>query len=194
MAETNNKIVLADGTILMDLTQDSVSPDKLLSGITAHDKSGAPITGSCLFDADTSDADANASELLSGRTAYVNGVKVTGTMPNNGSASGSIATKEQVVTPPAGYYDGSGGISIAQTEQDKLIPGNIKAGVQLLGVTGTLSPASDVTAQTKSAAPSFSEQTILPDSGYDYLSQVTITAISVVYTENAAGGNTVTIG
>lgn len=94
MTETNNKIVLADGTVLMDLSQDSVTHDKLLSGITAHDKSGAPITGTCTFDADTSDANANAAEILAGQTAYVNGVKIIGTMPNNGGASGSISTKE----------------------------------------------------------------------------------------------------
>lgn len=41
-----NKVALADGTILMDLTSDTVAADKMLSGHTAHDSSGAPVTGS----------------------------------------------------------------------------------------------------------------------------------------------------
>ena len=43
-----NKVQLANGTVLMDLTADTVTADKLLSGTTAHDKSGAPITGTIL--------------------------------------------------------------------------------------------------------------------------------------------------
>lgn len=40
-----NKVVLSSGSVLIDLTADSVAPEKLLSGITAHDKSGAQVTG-----------------------------------------------------------------------------------------------------------------------------------------------------
>ena len=41
----NSKVQLADGTVLIDLTGDTIAADKLLAGVTAHDKSGAPITG-----------------------------------------------------------------------------------------------------------------------------------------------------
>ena len=51
-----------------------------------------------------------------------------------------------------------------------------------------------VQAQTKSATPYTTAQTVLPDAGYDYLSEVNIAAISYVETQNAAGGLTVTIG
>lgn len=40
-----NKVVLANGTTLIDLTSDTVTAGSLLSGATAHDKSGAAITG-----------------------------------------------------------------------------------------------------------------------------------------------------
>ena len=79
-------------------------------------------------------------------------------------------------------------------EASKLLSGITAHGADGAPITGTLAPASGVTAQTKNATPSFSAQSILPDSGYDYPSEVDIAAISVVRTENAAGGYTVTIG
>lgn len=49
----NNKVQLSDGTILLDVSSDSVTPDKMLSGTTAHNAAGEPITGTL---ADRSDA------------------------------------------------------------------------------------------------------------------------------------------
>ena len=40
-----NKVDLANGQVLIDLTADTVTADKLQTGITAHDRSGAIITG-----------------------------------------------------------------------------------------------------------------------------------------------------
>ena len=45
MANLNVNKVIYGGDVLIDLTGDSVSADKILKGITAHDKSGAKITG-----------------------------------------------------------------------------------------------------------------------------------------------------
>ena len=78
MAEKNISKVVYGGKTLIDLTADTVTADKILKGATAHDKSGAPIVGACTFNADTSDATAAGAEILSGKTAYVNGVKITG--------------------------------------------------------------------------------------------------------------------
>lgn len=194
MPGTNNgKIVLGTGEVLMDLTADTVDPSKLLYGETAHDKAGDPITGACTYDADTSDATATAAEILNGSTAYVNGVKVTGSMPNRGGVTGTISTVAGTYTIPQGYHDGSGSVAIDSTEQAKIIAGNIKAGVEMLGVTGTYSGEA-ISAQSKSVTSSFSAQTVLPDSGYDYLSQVTVAAMPITRVLNAAGGYTVTIG
>lgn len=188
-----SKVVLSNGTTLMDLTSDTITAASLLSGITAHDKSGAPITGTCTYDSDTSEDTAAVSEILSGKTAHARGTLLTGSMTNNGGITGTISTKAGEYTVPQGYHDGSGKVSISSTEQAKIIAGNIKSGVQILGVTGTYSGEA-ITAQTKSATPSWSQQTIQPDNGYDYLSAVTVAAIPITYSDNSAGGQTVTIG
>ena len=186
-----NKLVVGNET-KFDLTADTVTTDKLLKDITAHDKSGAPITGTCTYDADTQDATAAVAEILEGKTAYARGTKLTGTMPNKGAVSGTIADKT-AYTIPMGFHDGSGTVSLDATESANIVAGNIKSGVTILGVEGTFA-GETVTAQTKSVTPTMSAQTVLPDEGYDYLSQVSVAAIPVNYSDNSAGGQTCTIG
>lgn len=187
-----NKIIYG-GKTLMDLTSDSVTPEKLLSGETAHDKSGELIEGSCTYDVDSKGATAVASEILEDKTAYARGAEVTGTMKNNGGVSATISEKDGDYVIPIGYHDGSGTVAIDDTEKAKLIPDNIKNGVTILGVIGNCEPSSEVTAQVKNVTPSTEEQTVLPDEGTDYLSQVIVAAIPYSETSNSAGGTTVTI-
>lgn len=188
-----NKVVLSSGETLIDLSGNTADAAHVLKGSTFHDKSGAPKTGTCEFDSDTSDDTVATAEILVGKTAHARGVKITGTMPNNGAVSGSITTKDGQYTVPQGFHDGSGKVGIASAEKAKLIPGNIKSGVEVLGVTGTYGGKS-INAQTKSVTPSFTQQVVQPDDSYDYLSAVTVAAIPVAYADNAAGGRTVTIG
>ena len=187
-----NKVIYGNET-LIDLTSDNVQASDVQSGKYFHLPSGERVQGTNTYDADTSDADATAAEILSTKTAYVNGNKVTGSMPNRGAVSGSISDVNTPYAVQNGYHDGSGTVGIDSTEAAKVIPGNIKDGVQILGVTGTYT-GEGVTAQAKTATPYTTQQVILPDSGYDYLSQVTVSAIAYVETDNAAGGKTATIG
>ncbi len=186
--------VIYGGTTLIDLTTDTVTADKLLTGITAHGKDGELIEGTCNFDANTQDATASASEILTGKTAYNKGVKITGTMKNNGSVKGKITTKAGKYTVPQGYHDGSGTVDIDSTEQAKLIPANIREGVTILGVQGEMTGTEDARPQSKTVTPTTSQQTVLPDEGFNYLSQVVVNAIPYSESDNSAGGKTVTIG
>lgn len=188
-----NKVVYG-GEILIDLTGDTVTADKLLSGITAHGKDGELVTGACTFDVNSNDATAAVAEILKGKTAYARGTKLVGTMSNNGAATGKIITKDGAYIIPQGYHDGSGKVSIDATEQAKIIAQNIREGVTILGVEGSMSGNEGVKAQAKTVTPSSAQQTILPDTGYTHLSQVTVEKIPYVESENSAGGTTVTIG
>lgn len=187
-----NKVIYG-GNTLIDLTEDTVDASHLLTGYTAHDRSGASITGTCPFNVNATDANATAAEILASKTAYVGSSKVTGTMVNNGAVTGTISAKAQQYTVPVGYHDGSGKVSISSTEQAKIIPANIRQGITILGVEGTMSGTEDVTAETVSVTPTTSAQTITPSTGYNYISQVNVAAIPYTETANSYG-ITVTIG
>lgn len=186
--------VVYGGNVLMDLTADTVTKEKVLKGYTAHGADGEPIVGTCEFDANTQDATATEAEILAGKTAYNKGNKITGAMKNNGAVSGKISTKAGKYTVPQGWHDGSGTVQIDSTEQAKIIASNIRQGVTILGVAGSMSGSEGVKAQSKTVTPSTSEQIILPDPEYTHLAQVTVAPIPYVENDNSAGGKTVTIG
>lgn len=188
----NNKIVLSDGTVLIDLSQDDVKPEHVQKNIYFHDKSGNPQVGTNTKTVDASEVTAEAAEVLNGRT-FGKGDRVeTGTMPDNSGSTYEMGTTAPV-TIPLGYQDGSSKVKLADGELAKLKPENIKQGVSILGVEGEFG-ADDLEAQSKTVKPTFAEQVIQPDPGYTFLTTVTVEPISITYTDNDAGGKTVTIG
>ena len=86
---------------------------------------------------DTASADITSADVLTGKTGFGSTGSISGSMANNGSTSGTISTKAGTVTIPAGYTSG-GTVSISSTEQSKITASNIKQGVTLLGVAGSL--------------------------------------------------------
>ena len=186
--------VIYGGKVLIDLTADTVVADKMLAGYTAHGSDGETLEGTCTFDADTQDATATDAEILAGKSAYVRGVKKTGTMKNNGAADIKIANKDDVINIAQGFHDGSGTAALDETEKAKLIASNIREGVTLFGVLGALSSSEGTKAQSKEVTSSSVDQTVIPDEGFTHLAQVVVKAIPYVESNNSAGGTTVTIG
>lgn len=187
-----NKIVYG-GKTLIDLTSDSVTADKVLDGFSFHSADGVVHTGTCGYDSDTSDDTAVVAEILYGKTAHARGTKLTGTMPNRGSVTGTISTKDGSYTIQQGYHDGSGSVSLSETEKSKLKPENIREGVVLLGVSGNMSGSEAEKKQQKTITPTTDGFSVLPDAAFTCLSEVIVNAIPYVETENSAGGITVTI-
>lgn len=187
-----NKVIYG-GQTLIDLTGDTVTASDVLKNVTFHLPSGATGTGTCEYDVDSSDCTAAVAEVLATKTFAKGGSVLTGTMPNRGAVSGIISSKTTPYTIPQGYHDGSGTVTLDSASLAALVENNIRENVEILGITGTMSGSEDVHAQAKTATPTTTSQTILPDTGYNYLSQVTVNAIPYTETDNAAGGKTVTI-
>ena len=192
--KTISKVVYA-GDVLIDLTTDTADETDVLIGQTFHLSNGEIGHGSNPFDADTSDATASAAEILKDKVGYVKGSPVIGTMPNIGRQDITITAKAQAIPISRGYHDGSGRASIHSTEQAKIIPGNIKNGVVILGVSGTYTGAELIKATTGSGTPGTSAQIILPSSfgTYDYFTQFTVNAIPYSEVQNVSTGYTATI-
>lgn len=187
-----NKVIYG-GNTLIDITDTTAVAADVASGKYFYGNDGVKTQGTSTKDSDTTDATASAAEILATKTAYVNKNKITGTMTNNGGVTGTISTKAGQYTIPQGFHDGSGKVSISSTEQAKIIASNIKNGITILGVEGTYSGEAISVQSNKNATPSASSQVITPDTGYDYLAQVTIAAIPYAETPNTYG-TTVTIG
>lgn len=127
----------------------------VINGVTYSDVPQVEIplssgSGNAVF-YDTGDADAAAGDVLSGKTFYKDGKK-TGSMTNNGSTSGTISTKAGSVSIPAGYTSG-GSVTIDSGEQDKIISGNIKSGITILGVSGDSNVVDTEISSGAAAAP-----------------------------------------
>lgn len=187
-----NKVIYG-GQTLIDLTGDTVTAADVQSGVKFHLPSGASGTGTCAYDVDSSDCTATVAEVLATKTFAKGGSVLTGTMPNRGAVSGTISSKTTPYTIPQGYHDGSGTVGLSSADSTALVANNIRENITILGITGTMSGSEGMNPQAKTVTPTTSSQTVLPDTGYNCLSQVTVNAIPYTETDNAAGGKTVTI-
>ena len=103
------------GTVSIVLETKSVTPTKAAQKI-------APTAGKVLSEVTveaipdeyitTDDATATADKILKDETAYVDGEKVTGTMPNNGAVTKTLSPTTTSYTIPKGYHSGTGKVSI----------------------------------------------------------------------------------
>jgi len=112
-----------------------VSPADIKVGVVIDD-----ITGTF-----TSDANAVAGNVLSGKTAYVNGNKVTGTMPNNPAQTATLqitGSAKPTKAIPAGYTPGG----TVTAELALVLASNILSGNTIGGVAGSAWGVTTVTA------------------------------------------------
>ena len=85
-----------------------------------------------IYACSSGDGDATANQILSGRTAWVKGQKVTGTMPNRGAVTQTLNAGGSY-TIPEGYHNGGGKITAASLASQTL--GTATAGQILSGQT-----------------------------------------------------------
>lgn len=198
------------GTTLIDLTNDTVTPEVLRQGYTAHKADGSIITGTMIVSTqvitvedtedehggtvrtitavDISNDTVTADKLLSGYTAHDsqgNAITGTYTSPTYQTKTVTPTKSSQIITPDTGY-NALSGVTVNAIPNEYIIPsGSItitKNGIN--DVTNYSSVTVDVrnssiNLQSKNASISTSEQTITSDTGYDGLSSVTIEALSL---------------
>lgn len=112
-----------EGTVDIIPETKSVTPTKTEQSVTPSEGkilSGVSVGAIPEIYIDTTDADAEASHILAGKSAYADGLKLTGTMPDNGSVSADIdGLTVTSVTIPAGYTSG-GSVSLTNAIETAL--------------------------------------------------------------------------
>ena len=176
-----------------------LTPEKILIGNTILGVEGTGSTG-----IDTSDATATTKDIASGKTAYVNGQKITGTIMDMGStplefssSDGSdisildnnlvfteLSDEDLVLRPETQVIVKGSFVNVANKiglTADKLVEGNT-----ILGIEGT---ATSLKGQTKTVIPSTIEQVIEPDENYNGLTSVTVNAVDNTIDANIVANN-----
>lgn len=126
------------GTVkISDTEKAKIIPANIKKGVTILGQTGTCEAGTTTSGTDTTDATASASDIRSGRTAYVNGRKLTGTIPNQAAQTITPGTTDKTIS--SGKY-----LSGTQTIKgdSKLVASNIKSGISIFGVTGTYTGSS----------------------------------------------------
>lgn len=160
-------------------------PENIRIGVTIYGVEGALATGD---DLDTSDATATTDDIVDGASAYVNGVKLTGTHVCEAdpilSTAYAMPTGEEFTLTPDEGVDGFKEVIVEGDEY--LLPENILAGVTIYGVDGAVAVQ-----DTLEVAPGVEAQNIKPDFGYTAISEVYVPGEPNLLPENILEGVTI---
>lgn len=133
---------------------------------------------------DTSDADALAQDILINKTAYVNNIKITGTMLNQGELTIIPSISEQ--QKEAGYYSNILIKAVTNEIDSNIVAENIKQGITILDIVGNVI---ELKGQTKTITPTTEEQIIEPEEDYNALTQITIEGVTNTIDSNIIAEN-----
>ena len=187
-----------DGVELINISNDSVNKLNLLEGETAHDANGDLVIGECNFDMKTKGLTAFKQHILNGKTAGVDGLVVTGTMPERTAETHFISTKDEEITIADGYHDGNGKVKINPSMVGMLTPENIRENVEILGVMGSMTgtEGENCSPPITVDAPLDEDLTIQPEGEYTCFKQVTVKKVPYTVEDKSADGKGiwVTIG
>lgn len=177
-----------DGRELINISNDSVNKLNLLKGETAHDSNGDLVLGDCPYDMETKGLTAFKQHILKGKTAGVDGLVVTGEMPENVAETHLISSKDEEFTIPDGYHDGQGTVKINPTEMAKLVSENIRENVEILGVKGSMTGKEGEKPSPKIEvdAPLTDDLTILPEGDYTCFKEVVVKKVPYETTDMTA--------
>lgn len=149
---------------LIGLTADKISEGNTILGVEGTAGAGG---------IDTSDATATVKDILAGKTAYVDGEKLEGTMANNGDLIVTPNTDEQ--DHSAGYYNSVQVRPVTSSVDTNIKAENIKSGISILGVAGSVI---ELNGHELEVTPSTEQKVIEPEENYNAITRVTVKAVT----------------